>query len=181
MNTPKLLRTYLIAASAAVALASATLTPQAAAAPVAGIEATIDAPNPVSLRPGGDPLGFTVTLTNTSSADISGVGLVVSMGHCSCEPSGARMMPTGAMSMLDPQSGMWVSAPYVREGTGTDYLGQTIVPPFVLKQGASNKYEFQVRLDANPDVTAGTGTIDVTVRTPAESGTTAMLPVTVEP
>ena len=177
MKTPSRLLVSLLSATAALALAA---TPSAVGSP-SGIDATITAADPAPLRLGGDPLAFTVTLTNTSPADIPGVGLVVSMGHCSCEPSGARMMPAGSMSMLEPVTKAWVSVPYVREGTGTDYLSQTVVPPFVLKQGATETYQFQVRLDPNPAITAGVGPVDVTVPTPAESGTTAMLPISVEP
>jgi len=146
-----------------------------------GIDATITALTPAPLRPGGDPLDFTVALANATSADIADVGLVVSMGHCSCEPSGGRMMPAGSMRLLESDTRSWMDVPYVREGGGTDYLSRTVVPPFVLKQGATNTYQFQVRLDSNANITAGDGTIDVTVRTPAGSGTQAALPVTVEP
>jgi hypothetical protein len=38
-----------------------------------------------------------------------------------------------------------------------------------------------MRLDANPDVTVGTSQVNVVVKTPAETGTAASLPISVEP
>lgn len=124
---------------------------------------------------------FTVTLTNTTPADIPDVGVVVSFGHCACGYPGGRMMPAGSMRILDPNTMAWVTAPYVVEGTGTDYLGATLVPPFTLKQGQTVTYQLEARIDANPDVTAGTSLLTVTIKTPAGGGHAASLPVTVEP
>lgn len=146
-----------------------------------GIDAAIAAENAAPLRPGGDPLRFTVTLTNTTSADIPDVGLVVALGHCSCGRPGASMMPSGTMRMRDPQTEDWVDVPYVREGTGADFLGRNLVPPFVLQQGQTITYDLEMRLDADPAVTAGTSQVNVAVKTPAEVGTAASLPISVEP
>jgi len=149
---------------------------------VGGIDVTIAAEDSAPLlRPGGGPVAFTVTLTNTTPADIPEVGMVVSFGHCSCGYPGASMMPAGSMRLLDPDSKAWVAVPYVAEGTGTDYLNATLVPPFVLKQGQTITYQLEAQLDANPDVTAGTSLMTVTIKTPAGGGQAASLPVTVEP
>lgn len=145
-----------------------------------GIDATIAAEDAAPLRPGGDPLRFTVTLTNTTADDIPDVGLVVSLGHCSCGRPGASMMPSGTMRMRDPQTNAWTDVPYVREGTGADVLGRTLVPPFVLGQGQTLTYDLEMRLDPDPAVTAGTSQVNVAVKTAAESGTAASLPISVE-
>lgn len=143
---------------------------------------TIATDDPAPLKPGGDPMDFTVTLTNTTPADIPDVGLVVSLGHCECGYPGASMMPAGSMRMLDPQTQTWVPVKYVAEGTGIDYIFQNIVPPFVLKQGQTMTYHLQMRLDANPDVTAGHSRINVIIRTsPEKAHGTAGLPITVQP
>lgn len=151
------------------------------AAPVGGIDAAIASTGAALLRPGGDPMDFTVTLTNTTPTDIPEVRLVVSFGHCACGYPGASMMPEGTMRMLDPDTGEWMDAPYVVEGTGTDFLGQTLVPPFVLKGNQTITYQLEARMDANPDVTAGTSLLGVTIRTPDDSGRAAYLRVDVEP
>ncbi|MEI6251960.1 MAG: hypothetical protein WCP30_04065 [Mycobacteriaceae bacterium] len=148
---------------------------------VGGIDAVIAGPDSPLLRPGGDPINVTVTLTNTRPVDIPDVHLVVSFGHCSCGYPGASIMPKGTMRMLDPASNVWVAAPYVVEGTGTDFLGQTLVPPFVLKGGQTITYQLEARLDANPDVTSGTSLLGVTIMTPDDRGHAAYLRVSVEP
>lgn len=100
---------------------------------------------------------FSVTLVNTATTPTVQVGLVVSLGHCSCGAPGAQMMPGGSMQMLDPDTKTWVTVPYVREGTGMDYIGQTLVPPFVLEQGQTLNYELEMQLNghrATPSPTA---------------------------
>jgi hypothetical protein len=131
---------------------------------------------------------FSVTLVNTTSAGMAQVGMVVSLGHCSCNPSGAAMMPAGSMQMLDPDTQAWVTVPYVAEGTGTDFLSQTLVPPFVLAQGQTITYQLQLELNANQNFTVnqGASAIDVTMtnvttNTPVGASPTASLPITVGP
>ena len=68
-------------------------------------------------------------------AKLAKVGMVVSLGHCSCNPTGPGMMPGGSMSMLDADTNTWLAVPYVRERTSTDVLAKTLVEPFVLEQG----------------------------------------------
>jgi hypothetical protein len=153
-----------------------------------GIDVTITAKGPTTVRPGGAPMPFSVTLVNTTSAGMAQVGMVVSLGHCSCNPSGAAMMPAGSMQMLDPDTQAWVTVPYVAEGTGTDFLSQTLVPPFVLAQGQTITYQLQLELNANQNFTVnqGASAIDVTMtnvttNTPVGASPTASLPITVGP
>jgi hypothetical protein len=153
-----------------------------------GIDVTISAPGPTTVRPGGPPVPFNVTLVNTTTAGLAQVGMVVSLGHCSCNPSGAAMMPAGTMQMLSSDTNAWVTVPYVAEGTGTDFLSQTLVPPFVLAQGQTITYQLQLQLNANQGFTVGKGNsaIDVTMtnvtnNTPLGVSPTASLPIAVEP
>jgi hypothetical protein len=41
--------------------------------------------------------------------DMAQVGLVVSLGHCSCGSPQQHMMPQGSMRMLDPNTNGWVA------------------------------------------------------------------------
>jgi hypothetical protein len=153
-----------------------------------GVDVTITAPGPTTVRPGGAPMPFSVTLVNTTTGGLAQVGMVVSLGHCSCNPSGAAMMPAGSMQMLNPDTNAWVTVPYIAEGTGTDFLSQTLVPPFVLTQGQSITYQLQLQLNANQNFTVNKGesAIDVTMtnvttNTPLGVSPTASLPISVEP
>lgn len=148
---------------------------------VGGIDAAIASQGPALLSPGGDPMAFSVTLTNSTSADIPDVRLVVSFGHCRCGYPGASIMPKGTMRMFDPATNAWVAAPYVVEGTGVDYIYQNLVPPFVLKQGQTRIYQLEARMDANPDVTAGSSLLTVTLTTPDAQGHAGSISVDVEP
>jgi hypothetical protein len=98
------------------------------------------------------------------------------------------MMPAGSMQMLNPDTQAWVTVPYVAEGTGTDFLSQTLVPPFVLAQGQTITYQLQLELNANQNFTVnqGASAIDVTMtnvttNTPVGASPTASLPITVGP
>jgi hypothetical protein len=103
-----------------------------------------------------------VTLAN-NGADIAKVGMVVSLGHCSCGPPGASMMAEGAMRMLDPQANAWVAVPYVREGTGMDYISENLVPPFPLAHGQTVAYELEMAVDAEQDMTVTNGETSISV------------------
>jgi hypothetical protein len=135
---------------------------------------------------GGAPMRFTVTLVN-DGPDVPGVGLVVSMGHCSCGYPGASMMIRGTMRRLDPQTNEWVKAPYVRQGTGMDFITANLVPPFPLTHGQTVSYQLEMQLDADQDhATNGEGGIEVTLADPDNPmegkrlGKGAFLPITVE-
>jgi hypothetical protein len=152
------------------------------------IDVTIAAQDPTTLRPGGPPMRFSVKLVNTATAPTVQVGLVVSLGHCSCGVPGPQTMPAGTMQMLDPDTKTWVTVPYVREGTGMDYIGQTLVPPFVLEQGQTMTYELQVQLNGQQNFTVKDGEsainvvmTDYTTNKAIGVAPTASLPITVEP
>jgi hypothetical protein len=151
-----------------------------------GIDITIAAQGSTTVRPGGPPMRFTVTLVNTTATDISQVGLVVSLGHCSCGPPGARMMPTGSMRMLDPNTNAWSAVSYVREGTGMDFIYRTLVPPFELRRGQRITYQLEMQIDADQDFAVGKGesTIDATradVSAHRQIGPQAALRIALEP
>ena len=142
--------------------------PQAPPSPTkASVEGTIPAQDGTSVEVGGPPMRFTVTLVNTGP-DVAAVGLVVSLGHCSCGPPGASMMAEGSMRMLDPRSNEWVTAPYVREGTGMDYVYGNLVKPFPLAHGQTATYQLEMQLDADQSfpVTDGRTSIHVMVTDP---------------
>jgi hypothetical protein len=154
---------------------------------VSGVDITIAAQGGATVRPGGPPLRFNVTLVNTA-ADIAQLGMVVSLGHCSCAPTGARMMPAGSMRLLDPQTNAWVTVPYVSEGTGMDYIYENLVPPFPLAHGQTVTYQLEMQLNADQKFTVekGKSAIDVTPTDPTDPARDGFryaksLPITVEP
>ena len=176
------------AIGAATIAAAASIVPQAQASPpAAGINATITTEDSTTVRLGGPPMHFTVTLDN-DGPDVAKVGLVVSLGHCSCGPPGASMMAEGSMQMLDPQTDAWVKVPYVRQGTGMDFITANLVPPFPLSHGQTVSYELEMALNAEQSipVTDGKGGIEVTLADPENPiegdrlGKGNFLPITVK-
>jgi hypothetical protein len=131
------------------------------------VDVTVAPEGDTTVRLGGPPLRFTVTLVN-NGPDLPQVGLVVSLGHCSCGPPGASMMAEGSMRMLDAQTNEWVNVPYVREGTGMDYITQNLVPPFPLSHGQTVTYQLEMQLNAHQDfdVTDGETSIGATLTDP---------------
>jgi hypothetical protein len=131
------------------------------------VDVTVAPEGETTVRLGGPPIRFRVTLVN-NGADIAKVGMVVSLGHCSCGPPGASMMAMGSMRMLDPQSDEWVTVPYVREGTGMDYITENLVPPFPLSRGQTVTYRLEMAVDAEQDMTVTNGetSIGVTLTEP---------------
>jgi hypothetical protein len=132
-----------------------------------GIDAAIAPEGETTVRLGGPPIRFRITLVN-NGADIAKLRMVVSLGHCSCGPPGASMMAEGSMRMLDPQTNEWVQVPYVREGTGMDYITANLVPPFPLGHGQTATYEIEMAVDAEQDMTVTNGetSIGVTLTDP---------------
>jgi hypothetical protein len=182
------IRAALAAAAGGALIAAPVLqAPLSNAEPAAdGLKATITAEGDTNVRLGGPPMRFNVTLVN-DGPDIAKVGLVVSLGHCSCGAPGASMMAKGTMQRLAPQTNAWVKAPYVRQGTGMDFITANIVPPFPLAHGQTASYELEMQLDANQDdVTDGKGGIEVTLANPDDPiegdrlGEGAFLPITVQ-
>jgi hypothetical protein len=131
------------------------------------VDVTVAPEGETTVRPGGPPIRFRVTLVN-NGADIAKVGMVASLGHCSCGPPGARMMAEGSMRMLDPQTDEWVTVPYVREGTGMDYITEDLLPPFALSHGQTVTYRLEMAVDAEQDMTVTNGetSIGVTLTNP---------------
>jgi hypothetical protein len=149
-----------------------------------GVRITITPQGQTAVRPGGPPMGFTLTLVDVANTDYAKIGMVVSLGHCSCT-AGAGLMPAGSMQLFDPGTDAWTSVPYVVEGTGTDFLSQPLVPPFVLTHGQSVAYRLRLRLAPNQPIVKGASAVDVTmtnVTTNAAIGRspTASLEVAVE-
>ena len=142
-------------ASASVQPVASSAMPQAPASPTAtaaaGIKATIAAEGDTHVRLGGPPMRFNVTLVN-DGPDVAKLGLVVSMGHCSCGPPGASMMAEGTMRMLDPRTSDWVEVPYVRQGTGMDFITANLVPPFPLGHGQTVSYQLEMALRRRADL-----------------------------
>jgi hypothetical protein len=131
---------------------------------------------------------FSVTLANTSAAGLDHVGMVVSLGHCSCNPSGAAMMPAGSLQMLSADTKAWVTVPYVAEGTGMDFLTRPLLAPLAINPGQTITYQLQLQLSANQNFTVSKGdsAIDVTMtnvttNTALGVSPTASLPIAVEP
>ncbi|HVQ48708.1 MAG TPA: hypothetical protein VMS92_01570 [Mycobacterium sp.] len=180
--------TTLQSTSASVRPSATSAVPHSPPKPDLGrIDVTIAALGNTTVRPGGPPMRFAVTLVN-NGPDIAAVGMVVSLGHCSCSPPGAAMMPAGSMRMLDPQTNTWVEVPYDAEGTGMDYITQNLVPPFPLTHGQTVEYQLEMALDADQDSTVkeGKGGINVTPTDPADPMRygfryAKFLPITVEP
>jgi hypothetical protein len=175
--------------SSSPATTSTSVAPQATTKGSAGgIDVTISAPGPTAVRPGGAPMPFIVTLVNTTTASISQLGMVVSLGHCSCNPSGAAMMPAGTMQLQSAETNAWVTVPYVAEGPGTDFLGQPLLAPLTLAQGQTVTYQLQLQLNQNQNFTVnqGASAVDVTMtnittNAPIGASPTATLPITVGP
>jgi hypothetical protein len=175
--------------SGSSATTSASPAPQATTKGSAGgIDVTITAPGPTAVRPGGAPMPFSVTLLNTTTASIAQLGMVVSLGHCSCNPSGVAMMPAGTMQLQSSDTNAWVTVPYVAEGTGTDFLAQPLLAPLTLNQGQTITYQLQLQLNPNQNFTVnqGASAVDVTMtnistNAPIGASPTASLPITVGP
>jgi hypothetical protein len=177
------------ASSSSSATTSASPAPQATTKGSAGgIDVTISAPGPTAVRPGGAPMPFSITLLNTTTASIAQLGMVVSLGHCSCNPSGVAMMPAGTMQLQSADTNAWVTVPYVAEGTGTDFLAQPLLAPLTLNQGQTITYQLQLQLNPTQNFTVnqGASAVDVTMtnistNAPIGASPTASLPITVGP
>lgn len=127
------------------------------------VDVTVVPEGDTTIALGGPPIRFSVTITN-NGPDIAKAGLVVSLGHCSCGIPGASMMAKGTMHMLDPQTNEWVEVPFVREGTGMDYILQNLVPPFQFTHGQTLTYRLEMALDPDQDgITDGETSIGATV------------------
>jgi hypothetical protein len=152
-----------------------------------GLDVTVSPRAATTVRPGGPPLEFTVTVSNTAAAVRPQIALVVSMGHCSCAPGPNGVMPSDAGTMrISTSSGQWASVPFDYEGLGTDFLLVSVVPPFSLAAGKSRTLTLDLALKSTPQspLTKGESVIDATITngsTHTAIGSTASMPITVSP
>jgi hypothetical protein len=138
---------------------------------------------------GGQSAKFTVTLRNGSASTYRDITPLLSIGHCSCNPSPVSLAPAGSLQELDPSTGNWHPVSYLKEGTGTDFLtGPVQQQPVTLAPSATASFTFRLALaplsDQSPGERAGQTSVDVTVETVPGSkvighSDTAVLPVTV--
>jgi hypothetical protein len=138
---------------------------------------------------GGQSAKFTVTLRNGSDSTYRDITPLLSIGHCSCNPSPVSLAPAGSLQELDPSTGNWHPVSYLKEGTGTDFLtGPVQQQPVTLAPGATASFTFRLALaplsDQSSGERAGQTSVDVTVETVPGStvighSDTAVLPVTV--
>ncbi|MGW4247480.1 hypothetical protein [Nocardia sp. NPDC004722] len=151
-----------------------------------GVNLTLSVPGSTALKLDGAAIAFDFTIANPSAtAAAQPIGIVASMGHCSCSSGGAKMSPKGAMQLLDASTGTWKPVTFVREGTGMDYLSIPVIPSVTLAPGQSTTYHMKVQLYTDPQetYTAGTSTITVNLKVPdsLQSLASANVPVTVAP
>jgi hypothetical protein len=156
------------AIGAATIAAAASIVPQAQASPpAAGINATITTEDSTTVRLGGPPMHFTVTLDN-DGPDVAKVGLVVSLGHCSCgapwRQHDGRRVDADARSANRRVGEGALCAP----GTGMDFITANLVPSFPLSHGQTVSYELEMALTAEQSfpVTDGKGGIEVALADP---------------
>ncbi len=117
------------------------------------------------LTPGGAALVFEVSVHNGSGQTYQDIQPLVSMGHCSCSPGGASMMPSGTLRLWNTGTGSWQTIPYDAEGTGADFGYVNQIPGVELAAGASETFKYQVALaKTTHPLTSGSGTIDVQVQ-----------------
>jgi hypothetical protein len=138
------------------------------------------------LVPGGTPVRFTVTVTNSSTHPYGNILPLVSLGHCNCTPN--TLFPAGTMQERESTSNVWQTIPYDVEGFGTDYLNVT-EPGGIqeLPPGGVATFEYRVSLSpaSSAQVIRGMGSIDVTLlplpsHTPIGSSPAASAPIDVQ-
>jgi hypothetical protein len=56
-----------------------------------------------------------------------------------------------------------VTVPYVREGTGMDYITENLVSPFPLSHGQTVTYRLEMAVDAEQDMTVTNGETSIGV------------------
>ncbi|WP_147471572.1 hypothetical protein [Nocardia stercoris] len=151
-----------------------------------GLYIEVSAPESTTVHP-GTPVRFDVVVQNSTSGDFTGVGVVVSLGHCGCNPGPMKTMPAGSMQ-LEAADGSWQPAPYVTQGGGTDFLGRTLVPAFSLSAGQSVTYHLKLEVDPAPNLVAGSTRFEATrtdpsahAPTPVSSTPTASIELNIRP
>lgn len=117
------------------------------------------------LAPGGPALVFEVSVHNGTGRAYQDIQPLISMGHCSCSPGGASMMPNGTLQLWNSGTGSWQSIPYDAQSTGADFGYVNQIPGVTLAAGASETFKYQVALSKTTRaLTAGSGTVDVQVQ-----------------
>jgi hypothetical protein len=111
--------------------------------------------------PGGSAVQFSVSVTNDFASEVSGVGLVVSLGHCSCIQSPVPTAPAGTLQIWDTTTSSWQPVFYDVEGSGTDVETMQAVPNLDLAPGQTVTYKFQLSLAASQPVAVSAGTFDI--------------------
>ena len=138
------------------------------------------------LVPGGRPVRFMVTVTNSSTHPYGNILPLVSLGHCTCTAN--SLFPAGRMQERESTTSVWQTIPYDVEGFGTDYLSVT-EPGGIqeLPPGGVATFEYRVALSpaTSAEVTRGTGGLDVTLlplpaHTPIGPSPAASLPIDVQ-
>jgi hypothetical protein len=141
---------------------------------------------PAGLVPGGSPVRFMVTVTNSSTHPYGNILPLVSLGHCSCTAN--SLFPAGRMQERESTSNVWQTIQYDVEGFGTDYLNVT-EPGGIqeLPPGGVATFEYRVALSpgTSAQVARGTGRLDVTLlplpsHTPIGQSPAASTPVDVQ-
>jgi hypothetical protein len=118
----------------------------------------------VGLVPGGKPVRFKVTVTNSSSQTYGNILPLVSLGHCTCTAN--NLFPAGRLQERESTTNVWQTIPYDVEGFGTGYLNVT-EPGGIqeLPPGGVATFEYRVALSpaTSAQVTTGTASLDVTL------------------
>lgn len=121
----------------------------------------VTADSGTTASPGGSAIQFTVSVTNDFASEVSGVGLVVSLGHCTCVQTPVQQPPVGTLQIWNPSTSGWQSIFYDTEGTGMDFAEMQAVPNLDLAPGQTVSYKFQLSLNASQTVAVSSGTFDV--------------------
>jgi hypothetical protein len=138
------------------------------------------------LVPGGRPVRFMVTVTNSSTHPYGNILPLVSLGHCSCTAN--SLFPAGTLQERESTSNVWQTIQYDVEGFGNDYLNVT-EPGGIqeLPPGGVASFEYRVGLSpaTSAQVTRGMGSLDVTLlplpsHTPIGQSPAASAPVDVQ-
>lgn len=176
-----------VAASAAPPATPSAQTPPPPAPVASGLTTKITVlGGPAGLVPGGSPVRFIVTVTNSSTHPYGNILPLVSLGHCSCTAN--SLFPAGTLQERESTSNVWQTIGYDLEGFGTDYLNVT-EPGGIqeLPPGGAATFEYRVALSpaTSAQVTRGTAHLDVTLlplpsHTPIGPAPAASAPVEVQ-
>jgi hypothetical protein len=177
-----------VAASPAPSSSQSPQTPPPAPPLPTGLTAKITILDTSSgLVPGGSPVRFVVTVTNSSTHPYGNLLPLVSLGHCTCTAN--SLFPAGTLQERESTSNVWQTIPYDVEGFGSDYLNVT-EPGGIqeLPPGGVATFEYRVVLSpaTSAQVTRGTANLDVTLlplpsHAPIGSSPAASAPIDVQP